>query len=428
LFAQRDGAGVVRLHRENQRRYRRTGTIFVKPNGPTIVSLVLEGAVHYVILTLTTAYPVIGHPAAIGLTPILQDFDQNLIVGPAPYEHPVTLTTSDSANGPLSKTTLNSPADAAGITANYNGAKVASITYSATATGLDPGNVTGFVLAAYSVNASPHLYLTVEASDTCNGGGLVSVFDLANVTKAPTNITCGGLISPLGVAVDAAGKLYVSNNALMPGNTINVFDTTHGYAVLPPISGPGLGGSQRMTVGPNGKLYVADAGANSVDIFDIAHDNAELPSITGGGLNLPFDVTLDTKGKLFVANAGDGGGGSISVFDTAHGNAVLPAITGNGMQGPWGLAIDSSGKLYVTSENGPSVVAVFDTAHGNAPLPTITGGGLAAPMGIALDAGGKLYVVNLGFPISVFDTLHGDAALPPIGAAGLDGAESIAIH
>jgi hypothetical protein len=57
-----------------------TGKIFVKPTGTTTVSLVLEGGVRYVILTLTTVYPTIGKPAAIGLTPILQDFDQNLIV------------------------------------------------------------------------------------------------------------------------------------------------------------------------------------------------------------------------------------------------------------------------------------------------------------------------------------------------------------
>jgi DNA-binding beta-propeller fold protein YncE len=101
---------------------------------------------------------------------------------------------------------------------------------------------------SFPVNASPHLYVANESSDTCNGGGDVSVFDLANPANAPMTITCGGLISPLGVAVDASGKLYVTNNALQPGNTINVFDTTHGDAVLAPITGPGLHGSQGVAV------------------------------------------------------------------------------------------------------------------------------------------------------------------------------------
>lgn len=69
-----------------------TGTIAVKASGTTAVSIVL------------TTNPPIGTAAAIGLTAVMEDADRNLIVGPAPYEHPVTLTTTDSTNGGLTKT------------------------------------------------------------------------------------------------------------------------------------------------------------------------------------------------------------------------------------------------------------------------------------------------------------------------------------
>jgi YVTN family beta-propeller protein len=72
-----------------------------------------------------------------------------------------------------------------------------------------------------------------------------------------------------------------------------------------------------------------------VDVFDTAHGNAELPAITGGGLSEPDGVAVDPGCKLYIANLGTN---SVSVFDTAHGNAVLPAITG-GLNGPGGIAV-----------------------------------------------------------------------------------------
>jgi hypothetical protein len=75
------------------------------------------------------------------LTALLEDADGNLIIGPAQFDNPVTLTTTDAVHGPVSKTTLNSPADLAGLTANYDGTNVSSIGYSASAAGLSPTNV-----------------------------------------------------------------------------------------------------------------------------------------------------------------------------------------------------------------------------------------------------------------------------------------------
>jgi hypothetical protein len=101
----------------------------VNPTGTTTVSIVLEGVMHYVSLAVATTNPTVGTPITIGLTGILEDADGNLIVGTAPYAYPVTLTSTDPSNGPLPKTTLNSPADLAGIRVNYTGVNVASVTY-----------------------------------------------------------------------------------------------------------------------------------------------------------------------------------------------------------------------------------------------------------------------------------------------------------
>lgn len=411
-----------------------TGPVYVKPSGTTMVSLVLQGVVTYVVMTLTSTYPAIGTPAVIGLLPLVQDADLNLIVGPAPFQHPVTLTSSDTVNGPLSKTQLNSPADEAGITANYDGAPVRSITYSAASAGVPPGNVTNFIFASYPVTTDQFLYAANSASNTCYGGGNVSVFDVTNPGVAPSLLSCAGLISPLGVAVDTLGRLYVSNNAFATRPrppVIDVFDTLHGETALPPITGGGMNFPAALAVA-DGILYVADFGTNVVDVFDTLHGNAPLPPITGGGLDGPFGLTLDSDGKLYVGNilpyTGGITGGSISVFDTLHGNAVLPAITNSALDGPWGLTIDGAGRLYVTNENGASVVPVFDTVHGNAPLPAITGNGLLAPEGIALDSRGRLYVGNSNATVSVFDTQHANAPLSVMTGGGLNGPMEMTVH
>jgi YVTN family beta-propeller protein len=387
-----------------------TGAVDVKPTGTTTtVSLVLEGVVRYVVLTLATTNPPVGKAAAIGLTPILEDADGNLIVGPAPYAYAVTLTTTDSSNGSLSKTTLNSPADLAGITVNYTGVNVASFTYSATATGLPVGNVIDAVLTPGATPTKPQ-YLYVTNQPPSDWDGLtVSVFDTAHENAPLPTITGLGDYA-WGVAVDATGKLYVANYY---SNSVSVFDTAHGNAVLPVITGGGLDGPDGVAVDASGKLYVANGtSANSMSVFDTAHGNAVLPAITGGGLYYPSAVALDASGKLYVSNSDN----SVSGFDTAHGNAVLPPITGGGLDAIEGVAIGASGRLYVSNFYGDSV-SVFDTAHGNAALPPITTG-LDESRGLALDRSGKLYVINRN-SVLVFDTAHGNAVMPAITGGGL---------
>jgi DNA-binding beta-propeller fold protein YncE len=180
----------------------------------------------------------------------------------------------------LSKTILTSPADLSGITANYTGAAVAGITFAATAADLPAAGVSAAVLTPGAL--PQRLYAT-------NATNSVSVFDTAHGNAVLPAITGGGLLYPHGVALDASGKLYVSNN----NATISIFDTAHGNAPLPPITG-----------GNNG-----------------------YPDI-------PWGLATDASGKLYVANDVGGlhGNGSISIFDTAHGNALLPVITGGGLQ------------------------------------------------------------------------------------------------
>jgi hypothetical protein len=128
-YSQRNGQGAALSTNS-------TGPIVVKGGDRMPISITLEGIVASAVLTLQTTNPPTGTAVRIPLTVVLKDASGAIIVGSDPFNNPITLTSSDPANGPLSKTVLKSPADEAGITANYNGASISSITYSATGTGL----------------------------------------------------------------------------------------------------------------------------------------------------------------------------------------------------------------------------------------------------------------------------------------------------
>lgn len=395
-----------------------TGTVFVKPTGKTTVPIVLAGVVQYVRLTLATANPPAGKAGAIGLAVSVEDADGNFIVGAAPYDHPVTLTTSDSAHGPLSRRTLSSPADTAGVSVNYSGAKVASIAYSATALGLPVSHVVGAELTP----GGQLLYVTNQGDPYSGAGANVSVFSLANPAAPPTLIA--GTNWAEGAAIDASGKLYVAD---IGDDRVTIIDTAQFNAFAGVITGDGLTFPWSVAVDASGKLFVGsitfDGVSGKVSVFDTLHGNAELPAISIGGPSGASGLAVDANAKLYVAN-----GNRVSIFDTAHGNAALPPITGGGLSTAAGLAVGADGKLYVANE-GTASVSVFDTLHANAALPAITGGGLSAPLGVAVDAGGKLYVVNNGATsLRVFDVAHGNVPLPAIPIPGVTTPQGVAVH
>jgi hypothetical protein len=398
-----------------------TGPVYVKPVGTTTVSVVLEGVVAYIALALATNNPAAaGAPATIGLQAVARDVDRNIIVGPAAYDNPITLTTTDPVNGALTTTKLTSPADSANL--RYSGAKVANITVGATAAGVPPANVANAVLYPGTQN----LYVA-------NYSGSISVFDVAYPASPITTILINPMLHPTGVAVGSSGLLYVSTGE---GNLL-LFDTQHFNA---PVQTPPLGlgfSGDGLTIDASGKLYAAgnpiqpEVGGEVV-VFT-TQPFAYNETISGpclAGSTFPWGVALGLNGRLYVTNVYTNSGESVCVFDTQHGNAPLPGISG--LTEAFGAVVDASGKLYVADyEGGPTgsgAVAIFDTVHGNAALEPIDGGGLTYPQGgVVLDASGKLYVANSNNTVSVFDTLHGNAPLPPI-SGGLSGATGLAIH
>ncbi len=273
-----------------------TGTVYVNPVGTTTIAISLQGVVKYAVLSLATTSPPTGSPATIGLTVLLEDADQNLIVGPAAFENPVTLTTTDATNGALSKTALKSPADEAGITVAYSGASVASITYSATATGLPAANVTNAVLTPGSASPNP------------NASNALGIY------TSPNGPTYAFVPNSSGLSVVEIGNGSKLNSALRSADSII-------RAAFTPIQVPLNPAPSACTPDSNDKLLYCFSFFNpTVNVLDLS----TLPSAPA------VKATYQTDAASGVPNSSRGCVICGAVYDSTD-KAIVYA-TGNGYE------------------------------------------------------------------------------------------------
>jgi DNA-binding beta-propeller fold protein YncE len=235
-----------------------------------------------------------------------------------------------------------------------------------------------------------------------------------NVTSAPLATIGGGSTGinfPVGVALDASGKIYVANNS---NNTVTVYAANPSgnvtSAPLATIGGgsTGINSPRGVALDASGKIYVANEGNSTVTVYAANPSgnvtSAPLATIGGGstGINFPLGVALDASGKIYVANEGNN---TVLVFAAnPSGNVTgnpLATIGGGstGINTPAGVALDASGKIYVANEGNNNVLVFAANPSGNVtgnPLATIGGGGtgINGPFGVALDASGQIYVAN----------------------------------
>jgi sugar lactone lactonase YvrE len=249
-------------------------------------------------------------------------------------------------------------------------------------------------------NSASNYSVTVYAA---NPSGTLNEAPLATITGSNT-----GLNVPAGVALDSSGRIYVTNDDI-GGNaqSVTVYPAnpsgTLNEAPLATITGgaTGLTDPIGITVDASGKIYVANE-AGSVFVYAAIPggggtlDEAPLATIAGPSTTLrePLDVAVGSNGDVYVTDfTGSGGNGAIDVYAAnptgTLDEAPLATISGSNtaLDGPAFLALDPSGRIYVTEPSTASILvygAAPSGAVNEAPLATIHGSntGLLAPYGI----------------------------------------------
>ena len=232
---------------------------------------------------------------------------------------------------------------------------------------------------------------------------------------------------PFGIATDLAGNIYVAdagNNVIRgisPAGTVNTF------------AGIGIAGASNTagSVSFNSPLGVAVDGGGNVYVADYSNDI--IRKITPAGVvstlaglsgtpgaadgrdtsarfNLPESVAVDAVGNLYVADNGNNLIRKITLdgtVSTLAGSGQPGSANGHGsaasFNSPFGIAVDASGNVYV-ADSGNNLIRKISPAGA---VTTFAGSGAKGagnatgvsasfntPSGVAVDAAGNVYVAD----------------------------------
>ena len=261
--------------------------------------------------------------------------------------------------------------------------------------------------------------------------------------------TAGTLFIPYGVAVDAAGNIYISDNGnnrirkvaagtftitTVAGNGVYGFSGDGGAATSAQLAYP-----EAIAVDAAGNIYIADA--SNQRIRKVTASTGIITTVAGSGgagfsgdggpatsaaLYYPFDVAVDNAGNIYIADldnqrirkvtastgiittvAGNGGGGHGALGSSLAGyyGDGGPA-TNAGLAYPLGVAVDTAGNVYIADSGNERIRKVFAsngyifTVAGNGSSGFAGDGGpatsaeMAFPLGVAADSAGDIYFAD----------------------------------
>jgi uncharacterized protein YjdB len=251
--------------------------------------------------------------------------------------------------------------------------------------------------------------------------------------------TSSELSFPKGVALDAAGNLYITDGnsvvkKVTPSGVITNFAGTPGSAGFSGDGGAAtsaqLNEPAGIAVDASGNVYIADAvndrirKVNSAGIISTVAGTTAGYSGDGGAatsaqLNQPIGLAVDASGNIYIGDFTNNVIRKVTVatgnISTVAGNHALGAgytdgvlATSGQINGPHGLAVDAAGNILI-ADQGNNVIRIVLASNDSIftfagdGIPTYTGdGGYASaatlnfPSGIAVNSLGYVFIVDDG--------------------------------
>jgi uncharacterized protein (TIGR03437 family) len=292
--------------------------------------------------------------------------------------------------------------------------------------------------------------------------------------------TSASLAGASGVAVDAAGNLYIADGSsrIRKVTPSGIISTVAGSGVWGffgdggPATSAALAGASGVAVDAAGNVYIAD------------HSNCRIRKVTPSGiistvvgngvwgfsgdgglaadasLTGPEAVAVDAAANIYIADWGN------NVIRKVNPSGIISTVAGNGTVGYFGdggpatsaslnwtagVAADAAGNIYIADKwnnriRKVSPSGIISTLAGSG-WQTFSGDGGPAtcasmylPKGVALDAGGNLYIANEGnarvrkvSPSGTITTVAGNGIYGfsgdggPATSAALDQPQSVAV-
>ena len=338
-------------------------------------------------------------------------------------------------------------------------------------------NVSDDVLAVYSgldypqglaMDAAGNVYIADEQHGRVrqvSASGVITTVAGGGSAGSPGGYTGDGgpatqatLGLPAGVAVDAAGNLYIADFAnsvvrkVAPNGIISTYAGNGGPGYSGdggPATGARLNQPRALAVDSSGNLYIADyaesrirkvtpSGTISTFAGGVTYGQSnEGGPATQASVDHPTGLVFDSAGNLYIAASGDYVVRKVSTsgtITTVAGVWLNPGYAGDGgaatsalLQNPTGVAVDPAGNLYVSDATSNVIREVL----ANGTIQTIAGTGVSGYEGDGgagltaefttpcdvLAANGKVYISDAGN--SVVRLLTGPPAILTGGVAPL---------
>jgi sugar lactone lactonase YvrE len=206
---------------------------------------------------------------------------------------------------------------------------------------------------------------------------LIASAPASNASGTSTTYTTG-FVSPVGIALDSAGHLYVSDyDSSTVTKVITSSDPTQPKAFV--IVGSGFRSPIGVAVDKSNNVYVADYLNNRVE--KVTADGVQ--SDVGSGISFPTAVAVNQAGDVFATSVSD-------IVEISA--AGVQTTVATGFTFAQGMALDAAGNVFVSdTQNHVGYIARIDHAtHAVTRVAT----GLAGPEGVAIDASGNLIVAE----------------------------------
>ncbi len=321
--------------------------------------------------------------------------------------------------------------------------------YNPTGAAIDPSTGAVFIVDSFNHRVLRFASL-VALSNGANANGVLGQIDFTSNTIATTR---SGMFDPTGAVVDGAGRLWVADNG---NNRVLRFDAAaskpngaNADGVLGQgdftsstiaITQSGMYSPVKVALDIDGRLWVTDRGNNRVLRFDGAASKAigapadgvlgqvdftsRSHAATQSGMYWPLGVAVDAAGRLWVVDGNchrvlrfDGaaskpnGANADGVLGQVDFTSNIIATTQSGMQWPEDVAVDGSGRLWVadygnnrvlrfdgaaSKPNGANADGVLGQVDFTSSSPAATQSGMYRPLGVAVDGSGRLWVADFG--------------------------------
>jgi streptogramin lyase len=208
----------------------------------------------------------------------------------------------------------------------------------------------------------------------------------------------GQFITPVGVAADTAGNVYVSD---FLGERVQKFTADGRFLVKWGSEGSGDGQFFRMAgiaVGPNGHVYVTDPGNGRIEVFD---ENGTYLSQFGapgtgpGQFSTARGIAIDGHGTIYLA---DRNTGRVEEF-TADGTFIRQfgqrGTDPGTFNGVYDIAVDGAGNLWIADLYNYWLQHFTPEGQFLGVVDTFGDGEEFNPFAVATDATGHVYVADI---------------------------------